>query len=628
MANTIEPEVLRAMRRFRLLLDERERRTMVEMAEHWARLERNITAHLEALAEEIAGRLAVGQTVTADMVRLSRRYLDLQNQVRDQVSEYAGWSAGRIGEEQRWMARAGIGHAAEMLRSTLPRGGVAGAFNVLPVEALELMAGYVADGSPLRAYFARMYPAAMQGIMDGMMLGMARGWGPRQLARAMRDGMGVAPRTAINSARTEPLRVYREASLQQYRASGMVDGYIRVAAKSERTCMACLAKDGEWFPLTTPFEEHNQGRCKPAPARKGQTYPGTQGLAWFEEQSPERQRLMLGPGRYEAWKRGEFDLRDIAKLHKDPVWGNAWQERSLKELRGLGGGQQQDQAAARPVLDPTSREARAQAAGYRPAPEVRTELGKLSSTKAKIDDLDAMMGDYQRMVFEQDVKLHQMRFASGQVDRGELVFVENTREQFKSRLQDLQAQRAQLVETFERQASALVDVPENKWLQVGVKSRAALASAWREGVDRFRRLVDGTVYDGMDEIVTFKSNKRRAYYDLTTKAIHVDGRRNTIVHELGHWLEGQSEYIHEQALKFLARRAQGEQARWLGSGYGKSERAWFDKFITPYIGKDYAGKASEVISMGLQYMAQDPVEFARLDPDMFDFIYYLMRGLL
>jgi len=621
--------VLQAMRRFRLLLDQRELATMMEMAEHWARLERNITAHLTSLAEEIAGRLAAGQTVTADMVRLSRRYLDLQNQVRDQVAVYAGWSAGRVAEEQRWMARAGIGHAAEMLRAALPRGGVAGAFNVLPVEALELMAGYVADGSPLRAYFAKMYPAAMQGIMDGMMTGLARGWGPRQLAKAMRDGMGVAPRTAILAARTETLRVYREASLEQYRASGIVDGYVRVAAKSERTCMACLATDGEWFPLTEPFAEHPAGRCRPIPAKEGAQYAGTKGLDWFEQQSAERQRLMLGKGRYEAWKAGEFDLRDVAKLHVDPVWGNSWQERSLKELRGGGVGPGvKTTPTGGPALDPTSSAARAQAAGYRTANETRAELSKLETTKLKIDDLDAMMGDYQRMVFEQDVKLHQMRFAGGQVDRGEMVFIENTREQFKSRLQDLKTQRAQLVEAFERQTSALVDVPENKWLQVGVKSRAALADAWREGVDRFRRLVDGTVYDEMEGIVVFKTNKRRAYYDLTTKAIHVDGRRNTIVHELGHWLEGQSEYIHEQALKFLARRTQGEQARWLGSGYGRNERAWFDKFLNPYIGKDYGGKASEIISMGLQYMAEDPVDFANRDPDMFDFIYYLMRGLL
>lgn len=304
---------------------------MMEMAQHWARLERGITAHLEALVAEIAERQARGQIVTADLVRLSRRYQDLQSQVRDQVAEYADWAAGKVTAEQRWMGKAGLDHAATMLRASFPRG-VVGAFDVLPVEALKLMAGYVADGSPLRAYFTKMYPAAMQGIMDALMTGVARGWSPSRTARLMRDALGVAPRTAINSARTETLRVYREASLQQYRAINLVDGYIRVAAKSERTCMACLAKDGEWFSLDVTFEEHNQGRCRPIPALQGQKYPGTQGLDWFVKQPEERQRLMLGPGRYEAWKANKFDLADIAKLHKDPRWGNAWQERSLTDL--------------------------------------------------------------------------------------------------------------------------------------------------------------------------------------------------------------------------------------------------------------------------------------------------------
>lgn len=330
MADSIDPEVIRAMRRFRTLLDQRETATMMEMAQHWARLERGITGHLDGLVAEIAERQARGQIVTADMIRLSKRYQELQAQVRDQVVEYADWAAGKVTAEQRWMAKTGLDHAAAMLRAGFPRT----AFNVLPVEALKLMAGYVADGSPLRAYFTKMYPAAMQGIMDALMTGMARGWGPAKTARLMRDALGVAPRTAILSARTETLRVYRESSLQQYRASGIVDGYIRVAAKSERTCMACLAKDGEWFPLTESFAEHPAGRCRTIPALKGQQYPGTQGLDWFIKQPEERQRLMLGPGRYEAWKANKFDLTDIAKLHKDPTWGNAWQERGLKELVG------------------------------------------------------------------------------------------------------------------------------------------------------------------------------------------------------------------------------------------------------------------------------------------------------
>lgn len=72
--------------------------------------------------------------------------------------------------------------------------------------------------------------------------------------------------------------------------------------------------------------------CRPIPARQGTAYPGTQGLDWFLKQPEDRQRMMLGAGRFEAWKANKFDLADIAKLHTDPVWGNSWQERSLKDL--------------------------------------------------------------------------------------------------------------------------------------------------------------------------------------------------------------------------------------------------------------------------------------------------------
>lgn len=251
------PETIEAMRRFRRLLEAREAATMQELARRWVKLERALADQLELLATEIAARQASGQVVSADLVRLSRRYASLQQQVLAELSQYAGFAAETIAAEQRWMMAAGVQHGSELLRAALS---VRGGFDVLPTAALEHMAGYVAD-APLRQYFARMYPSAMQGIMDALFEGLARGLGPRQIARRMRDEMGVAARTAINSARTEPLRVYREASLAQYRKSGLVDGYIRVASKSVRTCMACLVQDGEWFPLDVPFAEHNMGRC-------------------------------------------------------------------------------------------------------------------------------------------------------------------------------------------------------------------------------------------------------------------------------------------------------------------------------------------------------------------------------
>jgi len=66
----------------------------------------------------------------------------------------------------------------------------------------------------------------------------------------------------------------------------------------------------------------------------------------------------------------------------------------------------------------------------------------------------------------------------------------------------------------------------------------------------------------------------------------------------------------------------------LGSGYGKDELTRKDKFIDAYMGKDYRGQASEILSMGLQYFYNDPYKLAIKDPEYFNFIYKIVRGAL
>jgi hypothetical protein len=108
--------------------------------------------------------------------------------------------------------------------------------------------------------------------------------------------------------------------------------------------------------------------------------------------------------------------------------------------------------------------------------------------------------------------------------------------------------------------------------------------------------------------------------------------QRVIAHELGHILEFNNASVREAALAFLERRTRGEPLELMSklvpeSGYEPYERARGDKFRDPYIGKDYgAARWTEVVSMGLEYMFRDPLAFAREDPDMFDFIYDLLRG--
>jgi hypothetical protein len=44
------------------------------------------------------------------------------------------------------------------------------------------------------------------------------------------------------------------------------------------------------------------------------------------------------------------------------------------------------------------------------------------------------------------------------------------------------------------------------------------------------------------------------------------------------------------------------------------------------VGKDYGGRATEIVSMGIQLLFNDPVSFAESDPDYFEFMLRSLRG--
>jgi hypothetical protein len=129
----------------------------------------------------------------------------------------------------------------------------------------------------------------------------------------------------------------------------------------------------------------------------------------------------------------------------------------------------------------------------------------------------------------------------------------------------------------------------------------------------------------------------RSYADLTWRAIHMgtlDG--GVVVHELGHVLEGIDPEVHRKALAFLDARRGTEALRKLSeitgiNSYDATELAWEDKFIDPYMGKNYeshvAGRyATEIVSMGIEAFYRNPLRLAAKDPEYFDFIFNLLRG--
>ncbi len=318
--------------RQRLLLQDAEQ--MREMARRWLEVERALEAQIGLLAQETAALKAQGKNVTAARLYRMERYQQLLTQARAETLRYNQWAAERIGERQGQAAQQGIEAATASIRAAYRDAGRIGAyFNILPVEAVEAMIGYAGDGTPLFKLLMQDYPQTAASLTETLIEATAKGQNPRDTARAMMEAMSGNLNHALTVARSEQLRAYRQASRQQMIESGVVEGYIRRCALNENTCMACIALDGTVYPTDELMEVHPNDRCFMQPMIKGlKPLTTTSGAEWFNEQPAETQRVMMGPGAYEAWKSGQIELRQLASTHIDPEWGPSVRITPLSEL--------------------------------------------------------------------------------------------------------------------------------------------------------------------------------------------------------------------------------------------------------------------------------------------------------
>jgi hypothetical protein len=133
----------------------------------------------------------------------------------------------------------------------------------------------------------------------------------------------------------------------------------------------------------------------------------------------------------------------------------------------------------------------------------------------------------------------------------------------------------------------------------------------------------------------------RSYYMSGQNTMYLVSRAGgtTVIHEWGHYVEEVRPTVNHACVEFLYRRyqqaVQSGRAREFelkplksiisSNAYHPDEVAFRDRFREPYVGKLYdRGQATEVFSMGLQYLYEDPLRFRETDPEH----YYLTLGLI
>ena len=117
---------------------------------------------------------------------------------------------------------------------------------------------------------------------------------------------------------------------------------------------------------------------------------------------------------------------------------------------------------------------------------------------------------------------------------------------------------------------------------------------------------------------------------------------HTHAHELGHYLEETFPEIRklgddfrQMRIKKAAKPDKKMKDVCPGCRYGEKEvgnpDGWTELFgdhSAHYVGKGYPDGSTEIISMGIEQLMRDPVKFAKIDPEYFDFIIAVLRGTI
>ena len=129
------------------------------------------------------------------------------------------------------------------------------------------------------------------------------------------------------------------------------------------------------------------------------------------------------------------------------------------------------------------------------------------------------------------------------------------------------------------------------------------------------------------KLETAYTKDSRNYFSRNYNKIFInkDTKRTTAIHETMHWLEFNNPEVSKKVNAFLEYRTQGEKAEKLNklvpkANYGKDEMAKKDNFFNPYCGKVYQTGATEILSMGLQEVFDNAIDFSKNDPEYFNFV--------
>lgn len=210
-------------------------------------------------------------------------------------------------------------------------------------------------------------------------------------------------------------------------------------------------------------------------------------------------------------------------------------------------------------------------------------------------------------------------------------------------------------EPLDRQAHSLILFPESEESGFSVvrlnRSAQPAPKGLSEGSSFFGRLVGkGSKLDGRKARVITRDGGRAFSAPLGIVGISESQSPSVVVHEFAHIAERTDKSILKSAIAFREKRRADAGQKYeklndiekrktgVAGTFGGDEEGFEDKFFDAYCGKRYRTQVvaglpvyfpqtgTEIVSMGAQKMYEDPVGFAKSDPEYFQFTLTALQG--
>ena len=314
---------------------------ITQLAGAWVRLWDELQPEILGALEDLYDDAVDGRVSRAAALK-HQRLTDASRLAQARIDQLSEEMADVVSGDMDQAVKLGAFGGSELIVQQLPPGyqaAVATGFSRVPIEALDAMVLRSTEQIHSRRWplSDSMVDAMRRELIRGVAVGDSPRTTAKRIVKATEDRFNGGLSRAMTIARTETMDAYRAGAQAAEKAhEELLAGWVWIASLQGRTCPACLSKHGSLHDHDEPGPEgHQNCRCTRVPQTKSWAELGFPGVAeppslipdaeaWFDNLTPDSQRLILGKSGYEAWSEGRFPMSQWAERKSTPGWRDSY----------------------------------------------------------------------------------------------------------------------------------------------------------------------------------------------------------------------------------------------------------------------------------------------------------------